>query len=129
MIRASKQKQKEGEMVQSKNLYGRRDDKKKLPCNPSPATDTLGICDEVLSHGEGCSSPQINMFSDVSPSGVPPHTGGICLLGSVGEAEYLRLEAHQALVAEILGEKWDVSLKKYSMGPLLQYPSISQTNH
>ena len=49
MIKASKQKQKEGEMVQSKDLYGREDNKKKQPSNSSPATDTLRICDEVSS--------------------------------------------------------------------------------
>ena len=72
-------------------------------------------------HGDGCSSPQINTFFDVPPSGVPPHTGGICLLCSVGETEDLPPEAHEALVAEILSEKRDVSLKKYSKVPLLQY--------
>ena len=49
----------------------------------------------------------------------PPHTGEIFLLVFAGEAGDLPLEAHQALVAEILGEKGDVSLKKDSMGPLL----------
>ena len=68
MIKASKKKQKEGEMVQSRNRYENEDDKEKLPCNPSPATDTLGICDKVSSHGEGYNNPQINSFFDVSPS-------------------------------------------------------------
>ena len=86
-------------MVQSINLYVSGDNKKKQSDNPSPATNTLGVCDEVSNHGEGCSSPQIDTFSDVSPSGVPPQTGGICLLGFIGEAEDLPLEAHRALVA------------------------------
>ena len=107
-------------MVQSRNWYEKEDDKEKLPCNPSPDTDTSGICDEVSSHGEGCNNPQINTFFDVLPSGVQPHIGGICLLGSVGEVEDLPLNAHQALVAEISGEKGDVSLKKDSVGPILQ---------
>ena len=107
--------------MQSRNLCVSGDDKKKLPCNPSPATDTVGVCDEALSHEEGFNSPQINMFSDVPPSGVPPHTGEICLLGSTGEAEDIPLEAHQALIAEISSEKGDVSLKKYYVVPLLQY--------
>ena len=50
MIRASKKKQKEGKMDQSRDLYVRGDDKKKLSCNPSPATDTSGVCDEASSH-------------------------------------------------------------------------------
>ena len=103
-------------MLQSRNLYLRGDDKNKLSCNPSPTIDRSGVCHEVSSHGEGCNSPQIDTFSDV-----PPHTGGIYLLGSAGEAKDLPLEEHQYLVAEILGKKGDVSLKKDSMGPHLQY--------
>ena len=120
MIKASKKKHKEGEMMQSRNLYVRGDDKKKLPCNPSPATATSRSFDEVLSHGEGCNNPQINMIFDVLPSGVPPHIGGICLLGSTAKAEDLPLEAHQALIAEILSAKGDSSLKKDYMDHLLQ---------
>ena len=69
---------------------------------------------------EGCSSLQINTFFNVLPSGISPHTGGICLLGSAGEKKNLPPGAHEALVAEILGEKGDVSLKNDFMGPLLQ---------
>ena len=107
-------------MVQSRNLYVSGDDKKKLPCNPSPATDMSGVFDEVSSHGEGCSSPQLNTFSNVSPSGVPPHIGAIFLLSSAREAEDLPLEAHQALIAEILSAKSDASLKKDFVDYLLQ---------
>ena len=63
------------------------------------------------------------MFFNVLPSGISPHKGGICLLSSVEEKEDLPPEAHEeseALVAEILSEKRDVSLKKDSVGPLLQ---------
>ena len=42
------------------------------------------------------------------------------LLGFGGEKKDLPLEIHQALIAEILGEGKDVSLKKDSIGPLLQ---------
>ena len=108
-------------MVQSRNLYVSGDDKNKLPCNPSPATDTSGVCDGVSSHEEGCSSPQINMLFDIPPSEAPPHIGGIFLLDSAGGARVLPLEEHQALVEEISGKKGDVSLKKYSVVPLLQY--------
>ena len=55
----------------------------------------LGICDEVLSHKEGCISPQINTFFNVLPSGISPHKGGICLLGSIEEKEDLPPEAHE----------------------------------
>ena len=71
MIKASKQKQKETEVVQARNLYENED---------------------------GCKSLQINTFSDTPPSGTSPHMEGVCLLGSTGEAEDLPLEAHQALV-------------------------------
>ena len=50
----------------------------------------------------------------------PPHIGGMFLLGSTGEAGDLPLEAHQALITEILSGKRDVPLKKYYVGPLLQ---------
>ena len=50
----------------------------------------------------------------------PPHIGGICLLGSVGEAEDLPLEVHQALVVEISSAKWDALLKKDFSDHLLQ---------
>ena len=105
LIKASKQKRKEREMVQFGNLYRKEDDKKKLPGDPSLAIDTSWVCDEGSRHRKGCNDPQINMFSDGPPSGVPPHKGGICLLGSAGEAEDLPLEAHQAFVAEISGKK------------------------
>ena len=57
------------------------------------------------------------------PSRISPHKGGICLLGSVEEKEDLPPEAHEeseALIAEIFSEKRDVSLRKYSVSPLLQ---------
>ena len=107
-------------MVQSRNLHVSGYNKKKQPGNPSPAIDMSGVCDTVSSHVEGCSIPQINTFFNVLPSGISLHIGGICILGSTGEKEDLPLETHQALVAEILGEGRYVSLKKYSMGPLLQ---------
>ena len=107
-------------MAQTRNLYRKEDDKKKLPGNTSLATNTSGVCDEVSSHRKGCSGPHMNTFSNVPPSGVPPHTGGICLLGSAGEAEDLPLEAHQDLVVEILSAKGDASLKKYYVYHLLQ---------
>ena len=108
-------------MVQSRNQYIGRHDKRRLPCNPSPTTNTPEVCDEVLSHRKGCNSSQINTFSDVPPLGVPPHTWGICLPGSAGEAEDLPLEPHQALVVEISSAKGDASLKKDCVDHLLQY--------
>ena len=74
-------------MVQSRNLYVSGDNKKKQLGNPSPTTNMSGICDEVSSHAEGCIIPQINTFFNVLPLGISPHTGGICLLGSVEEKE------------------------------------------
>ena len=102
MIKSSKKKHKVKEMVHSRNLYGREDDKEKQSCNPSPFTDTSRICDGVLSHEEGCSSPQINTFFNVLPSRMSPHKGGIFLPCSIGEKEDLPPEAHEeseALVA------------------------------
>ena len=58
------------------------------------------------------------------PSGISPHKGGICLLGSVEEKEDVHAEAHEegeALVAEILSKRMDVSLENNSMGPFLGY--------
>ena len=110
--------------MQSRDFYGREDNKKKQLGNSSPATDSSGVCDEVSSHEEGCSSPYINTFFNVLPSGISPHIGGICLLGSIGEKEDLPLEEHEeseALVAKIWSEKREVPLKKYSVGPFLQY--------
>ena len=43
----------------------------------------------------------------------------MCLLSSTGEAGDLPLEAHQALVTEILSGKRDVPLKKDFVGPLV----------
>ena len=83
MIKTSKQKQKLEEMVPSRNLYGKEEDKEEWSCNPSPAIDTSRVCDEVLSHEEGCNSPQINNIFNFFPSGISPHKGGIFLLGSV----------------------------------------------
>ena len=74
----------------------------------------------MSSYEDGCSSLEINTFSDTSPLEAPPHTRGICLLGSTGEVEDPPLEAHQALVTKILNEKWDVPLKKDFVGPHLQ---------
>ena len=79
----------------------------------------------MLSHEKGGSSPQINtFFFNFLPSRISPHKGGICLLGYIEEKENVHAEAHEeseALVAEILSERMDVSLEKDSMGPLLQY--------
>ena len=122
MIKSSRKKQKEGEMVKSRNLYRREDDKEKQSCNPSLFTDMSGICDEVLSHEEGCSSPQINIFFNVLPSGISPHEGGMCLLGLVEEKEVIHPEAceeGEALVAGILSERVDVSLENNSACPFL----------
>ena len=91
-------------------------------CNPSPFIGTSGICDEVLSHEEGGNSPQINTFFNFLPSGISPDKGGICLLDSIKEKEDVHAESHEegeALVAEILSERMDVSLEKDSLGPFL----------
>ena len=69
---------------------------------------------------DGCSSLQINTFSDTPPSRMLPHMEGVCLLGSIGEAEDLPLEAHQALVIEISGGEMDALLEKDYVGPHLQ---------
>ena len=108
-------------MTQTRSLCKKEEDKKNQPGDSSYATNILEICSKGTSYEDGCRNLQINMFSDISPSEAPPHTGGICLLGSAGEAGDLPLEAHQALIAEILGEKGDVSLEKDFVGPLLQY--------
>ena len=88
-------------MVQTRSLYRKEDDKKNQPDDSSHATITLGIYSEGTSYEDGCSSLLINTFSDIMPSVAPPHTGGMCLLGSTGEAGDLPLEVHQALVTEI----------------------------
>ena len=69
--------------MHSINLCGKEDDKEEQSCNPSPSTNMSGVHDEVLSHEEGGSSPQINIFFNFLPSIISPHKGGICLLGSV----------------------------------------------
>ena len=74
IIKGSKQKQKETEVVQARNLY---------------------------KNGGGCSSLQINTFSDTSFSGTSPHPEEVCLLGSNREAKDLPLEAHQTFAIEI----------------------------
>ena len=77
----------------------------------------------MLSHEEGGSIPQINTFFNFLPSGISPHKGGICLLGSVEEKEDVHAEAHEegeALVAEILSERVDVSLENNFVGPFLR---------
>ena len=81
------------EVVQAKNLYRNEDEFNSL---------------------------QINNFSDTPPSGMPPHTEGVCLLGSTREAEDLPIKAHQALVIEILGGERDIPLERDSVGPRLQ---------
>ena len=95
IIKASKQKQKETELAQAKNL---------------------------CKNGGGCNSLQINTFFDTSFSRTPPHPEEVCLLGSKGEAEDLRLEAHQTFTAEISDEERDIPLEKNSEGPRLQSP-------
>ena len=76
--------------------------------------------ENLYKNEDGCSSLQINTFSNTPPSGTPPHTEGVCLLGSTGEVEGLPLEVHQALVTEISARERDIPLEKYSMGPHLQ---------
>ena len=44
MIKTSKQKQKLEDLVHSRNLCGKEDDKEEQSCNPSLFIDTLGIC-------------------------------------------------------------------------------------
>ena len=83
MIKASKKKHKLEGMVHSINLCGKEDDNEEQSCNPSLSTDASGICDEVLSHEEGGSSPQVNTFFYFMPLGISPHKGGICLLGFI----------------------------------------------
>ena len=107
-------------MVPPRNLHKKEDNKKKQLGNPSLATDTSEVGDAVSSHVGGCNNPQINSFLNVMPSGISPHIGEICLLDFSREKKDLPLEIHQTLIAEILGEGRDVSLKKDSMGPLLQ---------
>ena len=118
--------------MHSRNLCGKQDDKEERSCNPSPFIDTSRVCDEVLNHEEGCSSPQINTFFNFLPSGISPHKGGMCLLGSVEEKEGIHVEAYEegeALVSEILSERVDFSLDNNSVGPFLRYlkyhPDIS----
>ena len=60
-------------------------------------------------------------FSGTPPSGNPPHTEGVCLLGSTGEDKDLHLEAHQAFVTEISGGEVDIPIEKDYVGPRLQY--------
>ena len=62
--------------MHSINLRRREDDKEEQSCNPSPFIDMSGICDDVLIHKEGGSSPQINTFFNVLPLGISPHKGG-----------------------------------------------------
>ena len=115
-------------MVQIRSLYRKEDDKKNQPGDSSHATNTLGICSEGTSYENGCSNLLINTFSDIFPSIAPPHIGGICLRSSTGEVGDLPLEAHQALVIEISSEKWDVPLKRDSVGPFCNITSVSLTN-
>ena len=85
-------------MVHTRSLYKKEDDKKNQPGDSLHATNTLGICSEGTSYEDGCSSLQINTFSDIMPLEVPPHTRGIFLLGSTGEVGDLPLEENQDLV-------------------------------
>ena len=106
----------------SGNLYGKEEDKEEWSCNPSPAIDTSRVCDEMLSYEEGGDNPQINTFFNFLPSGISLHEGGMCLLGPIEEKEDIHPEEHEedeALVAEILSERMDVSLENDPMGPLL----------
>ena len=103
-------------------MYGRETDKKKQSCNPSPTTDTSGICDEVLSHEEEGSSPQINTFFNFLPSGISPHKGRMCLLDSIEEKEDTAPEAQEeseALVEKISSKRMVASLENDSVGPFL----------
>ena len=75
---------------------------------------------DLYKNEDGCSSLQINAFFDTLPSGTLPHTEGVCLLDSTGEAEDLPLEAHQALVTEISRGERDIPLERDSVGPRLQ---------
>ena len=100
------------EMVHTKILYRKEDNKKNQPGDSSHATNTLGICSEGTSYEDRCSRLLINTFSDIPPSVAPPHLGGICLPGSIEEARDLPLEAHQALVTKISSGKQDVPLKR-----------------
>ena len=99
MIKDSKKNQKEMEMVQTRSLYKKEDDKKNQPGDSPHATNTLGIGSEGTSYEYRCISHQINTFFDIPPSVAPPHIGGICLLGSTRKAGDFPLETHQALVA------------------------------
>ena len=69
--------------MHSINLCGKEDNKEEQSCSPSPFIDMLGVCDDVLSDEEGGNGPQINTFFNFLPSGISPHKGGMCLLGSV----------------------------------------------
>ena len=81
--------------MHSIKLCGKEDEKEEQSCNPSLSTDMSGVCDEVLSHEEGGSSPQINKFFIFSPSVISPHKGGICLLSSIEEKEDVHAKAHE----------------------------------
>ena len=109
------------EMAQTRSLCKNEEDTKNQPGDSSYATNILEICSKGTSYEDGCSSLQINMFSDIPPSVAPPHTRVIFLLGSTGEERDFPLESHQALVAEISSRKRKVPLKKDYVGPFLQY--------
>ena len=120
MIKASKKKQKEMEMAQTRSLCKNEEDTKNQLGDSSYATSILEICSKGTSHEDGCSILQINTFFDILPSVAPPHIGGICLLSSTGKVGDFPLETHQALVTEISSRKRELPLKKYSVGPFLQ---------
>ena len=124
MIKASKKKQKLEDMVHSIKLCGKEDDKEEKSCSPSPFLDTLGVCDEVLSHEEGGNNPQINTFFNFMPSGISPRKGGLCLLSFVEEKYGIHAEAYkegEVLSSGILNKKVDSSFENNSMGPFLRY--------
>ena len=120
MIKASKKNQKETKMAQTRILCKKEEDKKNQLGDSSYDTNILEIRSKGTSYEDGCSSLRINTFSDIPPSVAPPHTGGICLLGSTGEVGDFPLEAYQALVSKILSISWEVPLNKDSVGPFLQ---------
>ena len=98
MVKASKQKQKETEVVQAGNL---------------------------CKNGGGCSHFQINTFYDISLPRTSPHQEEVCLLGSNGEVEDPPLEAHHTFVTGISGREREIPLEKNSMVLICNLPSVS----
>ena len=82
-----------------------------------------GVCDEVLSHEERGSSPQINTFFNFLPSRMSPHNGGTCLLSSIegkGDAHDEEYKEGEALASGVLDERVDISFENDSVGPCLR---------